>query len=93
MLFSQQSPVPFTAASIPYSGMNTGTASPTGLFQQPLIAAPPVVQPSQDSQYKMAAGTNPFSDFILMTYCDNFYTFLCVMIFHNEMYSAHQLEI
>ena len=60
VLFPQQPSVPFTTASMPYSGMNTGTA--TGLFQQPLIAAPPAVQPSQDSQYKMASGANPFSD-------------------------------
>ena len=60
VLFPQQPSVPFTTTSMPYSGMNTGTA--TGLFQQPLIAAPPAVQPSQDSQYKMASGANPFSD-------------------------------
>ena len=42
-----------------HTGMNV--AATTGLFQQPLIAAPSAAT-SQGSRYKMAPGVNPFSD-------------------------------
>ena len=51
-----------TPAGLPqggHTGMNVATT--TGLFQQPLIAAPSAAT-SQGSRYKMAPGVNPFSD-------------------------------
>lgn len=53
---------PMTSAGMPY-GTNTASVGTTGLFQQPLIAAPPTTQAhNQGTSYRMSSGANPFSD-------------------------------
>lgn len=65
ILLPQKTTVTSAPAGTPYGG-NIGTinmaAGTSVLFQQPLIASPPVAETLQGSQYIMSPGANPFSD-------------------------------
>ena len=66
VLLPQKTSMVSTPAGISYRGdtgtMNAASAATSGLFQQPLIAAPPVAQKSEGTRYRMSPGANPFSD-------------------------------